>query len=55
MLPIIEGVQKIGKDREGEAVLLNNVWHSTVIDFGYDSSRALLVNSGYQELKYVLW
>ena len=31
------------RDREGVAVLLNDVWHSAVIDFGSVSSRILRI------------
>ena len=32
-----------GKAREGVAILLNDVWHSVVIYFGYVSSRILWI------------
>ena len=38
---IIAGVQEMEKAREGVAILLNDVWHSAVIDFGCVSSRIL--------------
>ena len=40
---IIAVIQKIEIERasEGVAVLMNDVWHSDVIDFGCISSRAL--------------
>ena len=31
---IIAGVQEIERAREGVAILLNDVWHSALIDFG---------------------
>ena len=31
---IIAGVQEMERAREGVAVLLNDVWHSAVIEFG---------------------
>ena len=36
----IAGVQEIKSSREGVAVLMNNEWHSTVIDFGCVSSSS---------------
>ena len=36
---IIVGVQEMERAREGVAVLLNDVWHSAVIDFGCIGSR----------------
>ena len=38
---IIAGVQETEKAREGVAVMLNDMWHSVVIDFGYVSFRIL--------------
>ena len=38
---IIAGVQELGRAREGEAILLNDVWHSAVVDFGCVNSRIL--------------
>ena len=40
---IIAGVQEMERTREGVAVLLNDVWHSAVIDFGCVSSRILWI------------
>ena len=31
---IITSIQKMERAREGVAILLNNMWHSAVIDFG---------------------
>ena len=31
---IIAGVQEMERAREGVATLLNDVWHSAVVDFG---------------------
>ena len=31
---IIAGVQEMERAREGLAILLNDVWHSAVVDFG---------------------
>ena len=36
---IIAGVQKEERARKGVDILLNDVWHSAVIDFGCVSSR----------------
>ena len=36
---IITGVQEMERARKGVAILLNNVWHSSVIDFGCVISR----------------
>ena len=39
---IIAGIQEIEKaTREGMTVLMNDVWHSAVIDFGCVNSRTL--------------
>ena len=43
---IIAGVQEMERAGEGIVVLLNDVWHSAVIDFGYSS---------FQGLKFVWW
>ena len=40
---IIAGVQEMERAREGVAILLNGVWHSTVVDFGCVSSRILWI------------
>ena len=34
--------------REGVVILLNDVWHSVVIDFGCVSSRIIWISSGFQ-------
>ena len=36
---IITGVQEMERAREGVAILLNDVWHSAVINFGCVRSR----------------
>ena len=41
---IVTGAQEIGKARRRVAILLNDVWHSGVIDFGCVSSRILWSN-----------
>ena len=38
---IIADVQEMERAREGVAILLNDIWHSVVIDFGCISSRIL--------------
>ena len=40
---IIADVQEIERAREGVAVLMNNEWHSVVIDFESASSKTLWV------------
>ena len=34
VIGIIAGVQKVKRARESVAVMLNNLWHNVVIDFG---------------------
>ena len=41
--------------REGVVILLNNVWHSAVVDFGCVSSRILWIKFKFQGLKFVWW
>ena len=38
---IIANVQEVEKAREGVVILLDDVWHSAVLDFGCFSSRNL--------------
>ena len=40
---IIEGLQEIERAREGVAALMNNMWHSVLIEYGCVSSRTLWV------------
>ena len=40
---IITGVQEMERAREGVTLLLNDVWHSAVVDFGCVSSRILWI------------
>ena len=40
---IIAGVQEMERAKEGVSILLTDVWHSEVIDFGYVSSRILWI------------
>ena len=44
-------VQEIERAQESVAVLLNDMQHSSVIDFGCVGSRILRLNSNFQELK----
>ena len=37
--------------REGVAILLNDVWHSTVVDFGCVSSRILWIKFKFSTVK----
>ena len=50
---IISAVQEMKRAREGVAVLLSYVWHSTVVKHGRVSSRILWFNSSFQGLKFV--
>ena len=47
----VNGVQERERAREGVAVLLNDVWHSAVIDFGYVSSRILRIKFKFSRVK----
>ena len=40
---ITAGIQEMERAREGVALLLNDVWHSAVIEFGCVGSRILLI------------
>ena len=48
---IIPDVQKMERAREGVAVLLNDLWHSAVIDFGCASSRILWIKFKFLRVK----
>ena len=48
---IIADVQEIERAREGMAILLNDVWHSAMIDFGYASSRILWIKFKFSRVK----
>ena len=48
---IIAGVQEVERVREGVAVLLNDAWHSAVIDFGCVTSRALWLKFRFSRVK----
>ena len=47
-------VQEIQRNREGVAILMNDVWHSTVIRFKYVALESYGLTSSFQGLKYVL-
>ena len=47
----IAGAQEMEGDREGMAILLSDMWHSVVIDFGCVSSRILWINFKFSEVK----
>ena len=48
---IIAGVQEMERPREGVAILLNDVWHSAVIDFGCVISRVLWIKFKFSRVK----
>ena len=48
---IIASVQEMERVREDVAILLNNVWHSAIIDFGCASSRNLWVKLKFLRVK----
>ena len=48
---IIVGVQEMERGREGMAVLLNDVWHSAVINFGCVSSIILWIKFKFSRVK----
>ena len=47
---IIAGVQEMERDREWVAILLNDVWHSAVIDFGCVSSRIIWIKFKFSKV-----
>ena len=47
----IADIQKIEGDREGVAVLMKDLWHSAVIDFGCVSSRTIWVKFNFSSVK----
>ena len=51
---IIAGVQEMERDREGVAILLNDVWCSAVIDYGCVSSRILWIKFKFSRVKVYL-
>ena len=48
---LITSVQKIKRDWGGVAVLMNDEWHSAVIDFGCVSSRILWIKFKFSRVK----
>ena len=48
---IIAGVQEMETAREGVTILLNDVWHSTVVDFGCISSRIFWIKFKFSRVK----
>ena len=48
---IIVGVQELERAREGVAILLNDVWHSAVVDFGSVSSRILWIKFKFSRVQ----
>ena len=48
---IVSGVKEMEIAREGVAVLLNDVWHSTVVKSGYVSSRILWIKFKFSRVK----
>ena len=48
---IIAGVQEMERTREGVAILLNDMWHSAVVNFGCVSSRILLIKFTFLRVK----
>ena len=48
---IIAGVRKMERAREGMAIILNDVWHSAVVDFGCVISRILWIKSKFYRVK----
>ena len=51
MMRIIAGVQEIERAKERVAILLNDVWHIAVVDFGCVSSRMLWIKSKFSRVK----
>ena len=49
---ISAGVQEMERVREGVDILINNVWHSTVIEFGCVSSRILWIKFMFSRVKF---
>ena len=54
---VIAGVQEMERDREGVAILLNDVWRSAVVDFGCVNSRILWLKLKFSWIKVgaVVW
>ena len=47
----IASVQEMERGREGVPILLNDVWHSQVVDFGCVSSRILRIKLKFSRVK----
>ena len=52
---IIASIQEMERAREGVAILLNEVWHSVVIDFGCVGSRVWWISLNSQWLNFMWW
>ena len=54
---IIAGVQEMERARKGVVILLNDVWHSAVVDFGCVSFRILWIKFMFSRVKVcvVVW
>ena len=48
---IIASVQEMERTGEGVAIVLNDAWHSAVIDFGCVSSRILWIKLKFSRVK----
>ena len=48
---IIAGVQKMERARKSVAILLSDVWHSAVIDFGCISFKILWIKFKFSRVK----
>ena len=45
------GFQEMERARKGMVILLNNVWHSAVVDFGCVSTRTLWIKLKFSRVK----
>ena len=52
---IFSGVHEMERVREGVAVLLNDEWHSAVVNSGVLALEFSELNSGFQGLKFMWW
>ena len=52
---LIAGVQEVERATEWVAILLNDVWHSAVKDFGCVSSKILWITFKFFRVKFVWW
>ena len=50
-MPSLPVVQQRERAREVVAVLLNDVWHSAVVDFGCVSSRIICIKFKFSRVK----